>query len=111
MLLIVIIDLIDYYEIINILMLLHSAQLLVHHNQELINVDQTLAILICHFDHLLYFTISDIYSQLLQNSLKVISTLREDFKKEIDGFNSLSMSFTPKHPPPLSLNGKFGYIF
>ena len=76
MLLIVIIDLIDLidYKIINIFMLLHPALSLLHHHQELINVDQTLAIPICHLDHLLYFSISNIYSQLLQNSLKVRAT-------------------------------------
>ena len=74
MLLIVIIDLIDY-KIINTFMLLHPAlSLLLHHHQELLNVDQTLAIPICHLDHLLYFTLSNIYSQLLQNSLKVRAT-------------------------------------
>ena len=73
-LLIVIIDLIDYYEIINTFMLLLPALSLVHHHQELVNVDQTLTILIRHLDHFLYFTISNIYSQLLQNSLKITST-------------------------------------
>ena len=78
MLLIVIIDLIDLidYKIINTFMLLHSALSLslVHHHQELVNVDQTLTIPISHLDHLLYFPISNIYSQLLQNSLKVRAT-------------------------------------
>ena len=76
MLLIVIIDLIDYYQIINTFMLLHPAPTLspFHHRQELVNVDQTLAILIRHLDHLFYFTISNIYPQLPQNCLKIIST-------------------------------------
>ena len=73
LLLIVIIDLIDH-EIRNTLMLLHHVLSLVHHIQELVYVDQALTILVRHLDHLLYLTVSNIYSQLPQNSLKIIPT-------------------------------------
>ena len=55
-------------------MLLHHVLSLVHHIQELVYVDQALTILVRHLDHLLYLTVSNIYSQLLQNSLKVRAT-------------------------------------
>ena len=55
-------------------MLLHHVLSLVHHIQELVYVDQALTILVRHLDHLLYLTVSNIYSQLPQNSLKIIPT-------------------------------------
>ena len=58
----------------NLNKLLCCNSLWVHDTQELLDIDQSLSILVCYFYHLFYFSIANIDPESLQNYLKILTT-------------------------------------